>query len=81
MENSALAQKARINWIQQGDENSTFFYASVKDRNARGRVDLLYDDQGQCMENTEDLRELYSASIRNCLVVRVMGLKRLILLL
>lgn len=30
VEHSILKQKARVQWIQEGDENTTFFYASLK---------------------------------------------------
>ncbi|XP_056691623.1 uncharacterized protein [Spinacia oleracea] len=46
VEESALKQKSRIQWLADGDSNSKFFYASVKQRRNVNRISLLYTDQG-----------------------------------
>lgn len=38
---SYLAQKARIDWIQQGDSNSRFFHNMVKHRQKKNQIDAL----------------------------------------
>lgn len=38
---SLLVRKARVNWIQQGDNNTRFFHNTVKYRQKRNHIDLL----------------------------------------
>lgn len=40
------AQRARINWLRQGDKNSKFFHASVKIQHNKSTIHLLEDESG-----------------------------------
>ena len=51
------AQKARSNWIIQGDRNTKFFQTVVKQRRARNRILQLKIENGNL---TEDLNEIES---------------------
>ena len=51
------AQKARSNWIIQGDRNAKFFQTVVKQRRARNRILQLKTENGNL---TEDLNEIES---------------------
>ena len=51
------AQKARSNWITQGDRNSKYFQTLVKQRRARNRILQLRKADGNL---TEDLSEIES---------------------
>ena len=51
------AQKARSNWIIQGDRNTKFFQTVVKQRRARNRILQLKTENGNL---TEDLNEIES---------------------
>ncbi|XP_056691942.1 uncharacterized protein [Spinacia oleracea] len=42
----ALRQKSRIQWIQLGDSNNQFFFSTVKERARFNRISILYDDNG-----------------------------------
>ncbi|GJR46912.1 RNA-directed DNA polymerase, eukaryota, reverse transcriptase zinc-binding domain protein [Tanacetum coccineum] len=41
-EEKLLAQKARINWLNEGDKNSSFFHKVIKGRRSRNRVDVIW---------------------------------------
>ncbi|GKF50580.1 hypothetical protein Tco_0147047, partial [Tanacetum coccineum] len=36
-----LKQKAKIEWLEAGDSNSTYFHKSLKGRNQRSRIDTI----------------------------------------
>nr|GEY60648.1 hypothetical protein [Tanacetum cinerariifolium] len=36
-----LKQKAKIEWLEVGESNSSYFYKSVKNRNQRSRIDAI----------------------------------------
>lgn len=52
---SVLAQKARINWNQQGDDSISFFYASLKDKTVHKHIDLLIDEVGNRLEDNKGI--------------------------
>ena len=56
------AQKARSNWITQGDRNSKYFQTLVKQRRARNRILQLRKADGNL---TEDLSEIESMFLDN----------------
>ncbi|XP_021859027.2 uncharacterized protein [Spinacia oleracea] len=65
VEESALKQKSRIQWLADGDSNSKFFYASVKQRRNMNRISLLYTTQGHKIvdpgEITVEIQKFYMA--------------------
>ncbi|GKD56853.1 RNA-directed DNA polymerase, eukaryota, reverse transcriptase zinc-binding domain protein [Tanacetum coccineum] len=52
-EEKLLAQKTRINWLNEGDKNSACFYKVIKGRRSRNRVDVNYDEKGDGYEKEE----------------------------
>lgn len=46
IENNILRQKARIQWVMEGDENTTFFHASIKQKHTNSRITRLVLDDG-----------------------------------
>ncbi|GJV95421.1 hypothetical protein Tco_1546998, partial [Tanacetum coccineum] len=46
-----LKQKAKIDWIREGDSNSAYFHKAVKSRISRSRIDVLTSDDGMVYEN------------------------------
>ncbi|XP_062100214.1 uncharacterized protein LOC133806095 [Humulus lupulus] len=43
---SFLHQKARLTWLKDGDENSAFFHASIRARNAQKKIYSITDENG-----------------------------------
>ncbi|GJY45973.1 RNA-directed DNA polymerase, eukaryota, reverse transcriptase zinc-binding domain protein, partial [Tanacetum coccineum] len=45
-EENLMAQKARIDWLNDGDKNSAFFHKVIKGRRSRNRVHTIYAENG-----------------------------------
>ena len=52
------AQKARSNWIIQGDRNTKYFQTIVNQRRARNRITLLKRKDGSNTNNIEEIEDL-----------------------
>jgi hypothetical protein len=50
---SALRQKSRIEWLKLGDGNTSYLNSAVKERNAKNRIDILFDSDGNKLDNPE----------------------------
>ncbi|GKD42051.1 RNA-directed DNA polymerase, eukaryota, reverse transcriptase zinc-binding domain protein [Tanacetum coccineum] len=51
MEERFLKQKAKIQWLKEGDSNSAYFHKSVKSRTSRSRIDAVTNTEGIVCEN------------------------------
>ncbi|GKA77618.1 hypothetical protein Tco_0784079 [Tanacetum coccineum] len=51
MEERFLKQKAKIDWLREGDSNSAYFYKAVKSRISRSRIDVVANVDGTIFEN------------------------------
>nr|GEW55871.1 hypothetical protein [Tanacetum cinerariifolium] len=49
-EEKLLAQKAEVDWLTEGDKNSSFFYKVIKGRRSRNRVFTICDKEGNYFE-------------------------------
>lgn len=54
--NSLLQQKAGINWLQKGDQNSKFFNKAIQKRSHRNKISCLHSPSGvvtdpKCIKN------------------------------
>lgn len=64
-------QKSQEQWLELGDHNTGFFHASTIIRRKHNRVEGLFDNEGNWVDNKEDMENLateffsnlYSASI------------------
>lgn len=52
------AQKARSNWVVQGDRNTKYFQTVVNQRRARNRITLLKKEGGSITNNIEEIEDL-----------------------
>nr|GFA33950.1 hypothetical protein [Tanacetum cinerariifolium] len=50
-EEKFLKQKAKIDWLREGDSNSAYFNKSVKSRISRSRIDVVSSENGEIFEN------------------------------
>ncbi|GJS46821.1 hypothetical protein Tco_0596942 [Tanacetum coccineum] len=51
MEERFLKQKAKIQWLKEGDSNSAYFHKVVKSRISRSRIDVVTNAAGVLFEN------------------------------
>ncbi|GKE07161.1 RNA-directed DNA polymerase, eukaryota, reverse transcriptase zinc-binding domain protein, partial [Tanacetum coccineum] len=52
-EESLLAQKARVAWLDARDKNSAFFHKVIKGRRSRNRVDTICDENGNSYDRDD----------------------------
>lgn len=67
IEMSTLRQKARIQWLKEGDSNTRYFHSAVKARTSRNRIDFLQNDQGSIMVDKEQIRATISVFYKTLL--------------
>ncbi|XP_059068347.1 uncharacterized protein LOC131858890 [Cryptomeria japonica] len=48
-------QKARIEWLQEGDKNTTFFFNSVKARRHGNSISGLVNDRGELLSSSPEM--------------------------
>ncbi|GJZ55694.1 hypothetical protein Tco_0610887 [Tanacetum coccineum] len=51
LEERFLKQKAKIQWLKEGDSNSAYFHKVVKSRTSRSRIDAVTNSEGVVFEN------------------------------
>ncbi|GKE60835.1 hypothetical protein Tco_1511202 [Tanacetum coccineum] len=51
MEERFLKQKAKIQWLKEGDSNLDYFHKTVKSRISRSRIDVISNVEGTLFEN------------------------------
>jgi hypothetical protein len=54
------AQKSRINWLQFGDKNTSYFHNFVNTKSQRNKIKKLKNDQGHWVEGTAYLNPMIS---------------------
>ena len=57
-------QKSRVLWLREGDRNSKYFHALVKQRRARNRLTQLLDGNGNVVEDEEGLVAIATSYFR-----------------
>ncbi|GJX13355.1 hypothetical protein Tco_0205113, partial [Tanacetum coccineum] len=53
IEEKFLKQKAKVDWLREGDSNSAYFHKVVKSRIGRSRIDVVTSDNGDMFENDQ----------------------------
>lgn len=53
----ALRQKSRIQWLQVGDTNHHLFFSSVKERNKQNRISVLFDENNNKLVESDVIQE------------------------
>jgi len=66
-EESYYKQKSRIQWLQLGDRNTSFFHKSLLHRQVRNRIHSLQDEDGNVIHEQQELGKLASAYFENLL--------------
>ena len=57
-------QKSRVLWFREGDRNSKYLHALVKQRRARNRITQLLDENGHVVEDEEELVAIATSYFR-----------------
>jgi len=57
-EENFLKQKSRNRWLNLGDGNNAFFHKSVKARNSSNLIKILKDEDGNRVEDINQIKEL-----------------------
>ncbi|KAA3467448.1 reverse transcriptase [Gossypium australe] len=66
-------QRARANWLKSGDRNTSYFHKVAINRQFRGRVLTLEDENGTLLTSTEDILKLASDYFGNLFTAIDMG--------
>ncbi|KAH0685676.1 hypothetical protein KY284_016229 [Solanum tuberosum] len=48
-------QKSRIQWLKLGDDNNTYFFASIKGRKAQNQINMLTKEDGTVIREVADV--------------------------
>ena len=57
-------QKSRVLWLREGDRNSKYFHALVKQRRARNSITQLLDENGNVVEDEDGLVAIATSYFR-----------------
>lgn len=57
IEESIMKQKSRVQWLQLGDGNTTYFHASLKNREAQNRFTSLITNTGRTITSRAEIEE------------------------
>ncbi|CAI8595559.1 unnamed protein product [Vicia faba] len=57
LEEDMLKQKAKLDWLNLGDGNNSYFHASIKERNKHIGLHTLFSLQGELLSNHEAIEQ------------------------
>ncbi|XP_062103616.1 uncharacterized protein LOC133814704 [Humulus lupulus] len=75
---SFLHQKAKIHWIKEGDDNTAFFHASIRDRRSQNRIYSITTDSGEWIDQPEMVAYVFVSYYKNLLGSCLTDRKRVI---
>ncbi|KAA3474875.1 reverse transcriptase [Gossypium australe] len=67
-------QRARVNWLKNGDRNTSYFHKVANNRQFRGRILAMEDENGRQLSSTEDILRIASDYFGNLFTASDMGL-------
>jgi hypothetical protein len=59
-----LMQKAKIDWLREGDSNSAYFHAALKSKYATSSLHMISRDDGTTIQKQEDIAQEVCAFYR-----------------
>ncbi|GJT57840.1 hypothetical protein Tco_0992894 [Tanacetum coccineum] len=62
---SMLYQQAKVEWLKEGDKNTTYFHQVVKGRKHKSHIDTVCDEQGSVKE-INNIDELCKVKVTSC---------------
>lgn len=57
IESSISKQKARVQWLKEGDQNTRFFHCMMKSRSAVNRIQRLVSDSGEVVVDSMGIKQ------------------------
>ena len=51
-------QRARVQWLTEGDKNTRYFHVKASQRSQRNEIRGIYNIAGQWMENQQDIKQI-----------------------
>ncbi|XP_074305552.1 uncharacterized protein LOC141640770 [Silene latifolia] len=54
-----LAQKAKVNWLEEGDDNTAFFHSTIKKRRVSNKVVQIEDETGNVLTQIQDINAAF----------------------
>ena len=52
-------KKAKVEWMKNGDENTTIFHASLKMRRIQNKANAIRDAQGNRVDTAEEVKDAF----------------------
>ncbi|KAL3679387.1 hypothetical protein R1sor_022343 [Riccia sorocarpa] len=65
LEASILRRRSRIQWIQEGEANSKYFFQCIRAKKDHGRLTALQEEDGSLIEDEEQIRVKVRAFYQN----------------
>ncbi|XP_074293044.1 uncharacterized protein LOC141619940 [Silene latifolia] len=62
-----LAQKAKVNWLEEGDDNTAFFHSAIKKRRMSNKVVQIEDENGIVLTQIQDINYTFERYYINLL--------------
>lgn len=59
------SQRARIEWLRSGDQNTRFFHSKASARRIRNRIGGMFNDDGVWVESKTEIESVISKYFRN----------------
>ncbi|XP_062076011.1 uncharacterized protein LOC133780155 [Humulus lupulus] len=75
---SFLQQKEKVHWLKEGDENSAFFHASIRERRAQNRIYSITDAYGRWLDQPEQVQEAFLNFYEGLLATKMSNRSRVI---
>ncbi|XP_060959260.1 uncharacterized protein LOC133030510 [Cannabis sativa] len=73
---SFLQQKSKVNWIKNGDSNTSVFHSSIKDRTRKNRILSVVNAQGDRVDDQEKITEAFLDYYKELLGTSMIGRQR-----
>ncbi|XP_074290547.1 uncharacterized protein LOC141617262 [Silene latifolia] len=65
--NAFLLQKSKAQWLEEGDDNTTYFHSVLKKRRAANKVVQIEDANGRVLNQVQDINEAFESYYKNLL--------------
>uniref|UniRef100_A0A803QE60 Reverse transcriptase domain-containing protein n=1 Tax=Cannabis sativa TaxID=3483 RepID=A0A803QE60_CANSA len=74
--NSFLLQKSKVSWIKNGDDNTSIFHASIKERRRANSILSIEDHQGSRTDKADQISAAFIAYYQHLLGTKMEGRKK-----